>query len=75
MPVRVVSGVGAGDALVAAIAVGLSRGWRLTAAVRYGIAAGTAMLLTPGTAAPSRDDVERFFERVPEAVDIDVVHA
>lgn len=75
VPVRVVSGVGAGDALVAAIVVGLTRGWRLSEAVRYGIAAATAMLLTPGTAAPSRDDVERFFERVPEALDIDVVHA
>lgn len=74
VPVRVVSGVGAGDALVAGTVVGLSRAWPLSAAVRYGIAAGTAMLLTPGTATPSRDTIERFFTLVPEAVDVDVVH-
>lgn len=75
VPIRVVSGVGAGDALVAAIVVGLSRAWPLSTAVRYGIAAGTAMLLTPGTAVPSRDAIERFFAMVPEGVDVDVVHS
>ncbi|MEO3756947.1 1-phosphofructokinase family hexose kinase [Mycobacterium sp. B14F4] len=74
VPVRVVSGVGAGDAMVAAIVVGLSRAWPLSTAVRYGIAAGTAMLLTPGTAAPNREHIERFFESVPQAVDLDLVH-
>lgn len=56
------SGVGAGDAMVAAITVGLTRGWSLTDSVRYGIAAGAAMLLTPGTATCRRPEVERFFE-------------
>ncbi|MDA0252600.1 MAG: 1-phosphofructokinase family hexose kinase, partial [Actinobacteria bacterium] len=48
-PVRVPpgSGVGAGDAMVAGVAVGLTRGWPLTEAVRLGIAAGAATLLTP----------------------------
>ena len=50
LPVQVVSGVGAGDAMVAGITVALSRGWSLTEAVRYGIAASAAKLLTPGTA-------------------------
>lgn len=58
------SGVGAGDAMVAAITVGLTRGWSLPTAVRYGIAAGAAMLLTPGTATCARSDVERFFAAV-----------
>jgi 6-phosphofructokinase 2 len=71
VPVRVVSGVGAGDAMVAAIVVGLSRAWPLTESVRFGVAAGTAMLLTPGTAAPARVDVERFFGLVPQAVDVE----
>ncbi|AFM16304.1 6-phosphofructokinase [Mycolicibacterium chubuense NBB4] len=62
LPVHAISGVGAGDAMVAAIAVGLCRDWSLSKAVRYGMAAGTAKLLAPGTAVFSRADVERFFE-------------
>lgn len=63
-PVRVPagSGVGAGDAMVAGVAVGLTRGWPLTKAVRLGIATGAAMLLTPGTAPCTRDDAERLFD-------------
>ncbi|MCV7282614.1 1-phosphofructokinase family hexose kinase [Mycolicibacterium flavescens] len=62
--VNVVSGVGAGDAMVAGIVVGLVQGQPLVEAVRLGVAAGTAMLLTPGTAAPSRSSVERFVDLV-----------
>lgn len=61
IPVTAVSGVGTGDALVAGIAVGLSRSWAIEDSVRYGIAAATAKLLTPGTSAFDRDDVEKFF--------------
>lgn len=64
------SGVGAGDAMVAGITVGLTLGWPLAKSVRLGIAAGAAMLLTPGTAACNRDDVERLFELVAEPEDI-----
>jgi 6-phosphofructokinase 2 len=39
--------------------------------VRLGIAAGAAMLLTPGTAPCTREDVERFFEMVADPIDID----
>ncbi|GFG50304.1 phosphofructokinase [Mycolicibacterium agri] len=73
IPVQAVSGVGAGDAMVAAIAVGLSYGWSLSKSVRFGIAAATAKLLTPGTAACSRADVERFFEQSREPTDITAV--
>jgi 6-phosphofructokinase 2 len=66
IPMRSGSGVGAGDAMVAAITVGLSRGWPMEKAVRFGIAAGAAMLMTPGTAACNRADVDRLFEIVPE---------
>lgn len=65
------SGVGAGDAMTAGITVGLKRGWRLDKAVRLGIAAGSAMLLTPGTAPCNREDVERFFGMVADPVDVD----
>jgi len=64
------SGVGAGDAMVAAITVGLSRGWPLSKSVRFGVAAGAAMLMTPGTAVCSRSDVERLFELVAEPADL-----
>lgn len=55
------SGVGAGDAMLAGVAVGLSRDWPLSEATRLGIAAGAAMLLTPGTAPCTREDTERLF--------------
>lgn len=69
IPVHAVSGVGAGDAMVAAITVGLTHDWSLASSVRYGIAAATAKLLTPGTSACTRTDVEELFELVDEPSD------
>jgi 6-phosphofructokinase 2 len=65
------SGVGAGDAMIAGIIVGLGRGWQLDKAVRLGVAAGAAMLMTPGTAPCTREDVERFFEIAADPIGID----
>lgn len=67
------SGVGAGDAMVAGVTVGLTRGWPLTKSIRLGIAAGAAMLLTPGTAPCTREDTERLFEQSDNPVDIELV--
>jgi 6-phosphofructokinase 2 len=64
------SGVGAGDAMVAAITVGLSRGWSLSKSIRLGIAAGAAMLMTPGTATCTRADVERLFDITEEPIEL-----
>lgn len=64
VPVRSVSGVGAGDAMVAGITVGLIRGWSLSESTRLGIAAGTAMLTTPGTATPTHGEIARIFDLV-----------
>jgi 6-phosphofructokinase 2 len=64
------SGVGAGDAMVAAIVVRLSRGWPLVKSVRLGIAAGAAMLMTPGTAACDRGDVEKLSALSAEPSDV-----
>jgi 6-phosphofructokinase 2 len=64
------SGVGAGDAMVGAITIGLSRGWPLVKSVRLGIAAGAAMLMTPGTAVCNRREVERLFALSGEPSDV-----
>lgn len=72
VPVPPGSGVGAGDAMVAGVAVGLTRGWTLSEAVRLGVAAGAAMLLTPGTAPCTREDTERLFFQTAQPVPLDV---
>jgi 6-phosphofructokinase 2 len=72
VPVPPGSGVGAGDAMVAGVAVGLTRGWPLTEAIRLGVAAGAAMLLTPGTAPCTREDTERLFAQTQAPDDIDI---
>jgi 6-phosphofructokinase 2 len=70
IPMRGGSGVGAGDAMVGAITIGLCRGWPLVKSVRLGIAAGAAMLMTPGTAACDRADVEKLFAMSAEPADV-----
>jgi 6-phosphofructokinase 2 len=75
IPMRSGSGVGAGDAMVAAITMGLRRGWPLVKSVRLGIAAGAAMLMTPGTAVCGRADVEKLFELVAEPSEVNDVSA
>jgi 6-phosphofructokinase 2 len=72
---RALSGVGAGDAMVAAITVGLSRDWSLSTSVRYGIAAGAAMLMTPGTQPCTRADAERLFEVADPPIEVEVLRS
>jgi 6-phosphofructokinase 2 len=55
------SAVGAGDSMVAAITLALSRGRPLEDALRYGVAAGAAALMTPATELARADDVERLY--------------
>ncbi len=62
--VAVVGSVGAGDSMLAGILVALARGWELTEAVRFGIAAGSAALLRPGTELCRRDDTERLYREL-----------
>jgi len=69
VPVPPGSGVGAGDAMLAGVAVGIARDWPLSEAVRLGIAAGSAMLLTPGTAPCTREDTERLFRQTGTPAD------
>lgn len=61
-PVHVAGTSGAGDALVAGMAVRLARGDSLADAARYGVAAGTAAVLKSGSDILHLDDVERLLE-------------
>lgn len=55
------SAVGAGDSMVAAVTLALARGGTLDDALRYGIAAGAATLMTPATELARAEDVERLY--------------
>jgi 6-phosphofructokinase 2 len=57
---NLVSGVGAGDALVAGTVAGLVHGWAPSRATRLGLACSAAMIETEGTSIFSRDDLIRF---------------
>jgi 6-phosphofructokinase 2 len=61
VPVDGLSSVGAGDSMVAGIVLGLARGLALTDAVKFGMAAGAATLLRPGTELCRREDAERLY--------------
>lgn len=63
-PVPVESKVGAGDSMVAGIILGLVRGKSLREAVLFGVAAGTAAVMTPGTELCRREDTERLYAQV-----------
>ncbi len=62
--VRARSRVGAGDSMLAGIVLSLARGKLLRAAVRFGIAAGAAAVLNPGTGLCRLKDTERLLERI-----------
>ncbi len=68
IPVKVVGAVGAGDSMVAATVVALDRGKPLEDAVRYGIAAGAAALTSAATGLAPREDVERLYAGMAEAL-------
>jgi len=61
VPIR--SSVGAGDSMVAGIVLALARGDSVEAAARYGIVAGAAAVMTPGSTLCRREDVERLAAR------------
>lgn len=59
--VPMVSAVGAGDSMLGAVVLALAQGRELGDAVRYGVAAGAATVMRPGTQLCLREDVERLF--------------
>lgn len=58
------SAVGAGDSFVAALTLGLSKGWSLEKASRYGVAAAAAAVTTEATELCKADAVNRYFEEI-----------
>jgi 6-phosphofructokinase 2 len=62
--VRAVSAVGSGDAFLAGIVHSLSHGGRIEDALRLGVAAGTAAVLTPRTELSHRREVDVLQPRV-----------
>lgn len=64
LKLKLVSSVGAGDSFVGAMVWALASGRGMEDALRYGVAAGSATLLSPGTELCSRADVERLAPEV-----------
>jgi 6-phosphofructokinase 2 len=64
VPIQPVSTVGAGDSFLGAMVWSLASGHDLPTAFRYGVAAGTAALLTPGTELCRPEDVDRLRREV-----------
>lgn len=64
VPIR--SKIGAGDSTVAGFTLGLARAMPLRAAVRFGIAAGAAAVMTPGTELCRREDTERLYDQIAD---------
>ena len=62
--VPIKSKVGAGDSMVGGLVMGLADGRDLLDAVRFGIAAGTAAVMTPGTELCRASDTHRLYEQI-----------
>jgi 6-phosphofructokinase 2 len=60
------SRIGAGDSMMAALVLRLAAGASLVDAGRYGIAAGSAAVITEGTELCRREDVERLYASLAE---------
>ena len=58
------STVGAGDSMVAGVVLSLARGHTLGEAIRFGVAAGAASVMNPGTQLCRVEDVERLYAEV-----------
>jgi 6-phosphofructokinase 2 len=62
--VPIVSKVGAGDSMVAGIVLSLARGKTERESVFFGVAAGAAAVMTPGTELCRREDAERLYAKM-----------
>lgn len=63
-PVRKKSTVGAGDSMVAGLVLALAKGKSLSEVLCFGVAAGTAATMNPGTELCRRTDVDRLLPKL-----------
>jgi 6-phosphofructokinase 2 len=66
--VAVHSMVGAGDSYVAALTLGLARGWSLESANRYGVAAAASAVTREATQLCERSGTERLYNETGKAI-------
>jgi len=64
LPIEPVSTVGAGDSFMGAMVWALATGHSLEDAFRYGVAAGSAALITRGTELCRLEDIKRLYGQV-----------
>ena len=62
--VPIASKVGAGDSMVGGLVMALAQSHSLPDAARFGVAAGSAAVMTPGTQLCRRDDAYRLYDSV-----------
>ncbi|MEX2382655.1 MAG: 1-phosphofructokinase family hexose kinase [Opitutales bacterium] len=62
--VTIKSRVGAGDSMMAGVVLALAREKNVMEAVRYGIAAGTAAVMTPGSELCRKKDTDELYRRL-----------
>lgn len=67
--VPIVSKVGAGDSMVAGIVLSLARGKTQRESILFGIAAGAAAVMTPGSELCRREDAERLYGQLLSPVE------
>lgn len=67
--VKVGSKVGAGDSMVAGLVLRLAQGAPLEDALRYGVAAGSAAVMSPGTQLCQKRDVDRLYQEMAAATE------
>jgi 6-phosphofructokinase 2 len=60
------STVGAGDSMVAGMVYTLAQGWPLADVLKYGVAAGTATAMSPGSELCKKEDIEKIFSWLQE---------
>ena len=65
--VPIKSKVGAGDSMVAGIVLSLARGDSLKNSFYYGLASGSAAVMTPGTELCTKKDTDRLFKKMIES--------
>jgi 6-phosphofructokinase 2 len=66
--VHIQSKVGAGDSMVAGLVFALSQGKALADALRFGVAAGSAAVMTAGTELCRKEDTERLYRNLCEEI-------